>query len=107
MLKPYKTVVLLCFSLCMGMSNTVLSQTDVQSINDVPEQHDQTTHFYSTPSVPVGGGPDDTDANPPELGGDAGAPIDGGLSVLLAAGAAYGVKRMRKKVDGPQSTDHS
>ncbi len=24
------------------------------------------------------------------------APIDGGLSVLLAAGAAYGVKRMRK-----------
>jgi hypothetical protein len=33
-------------------------------------------------------------------------PIDGGLSVLLAAGAAYGVKRMRKKkVDGPQSTD--
>jgi len=23
-------------------------------------------------------------------------PIDGGLSVLLAAGAAYGVKRMRK-----------
>jgi len=36
------------------------------------------------------------------------APIDGGLSVLLAAGAAYGVKRMaKKKVDGPECTDDS
>lgn len=28
-------------------------------------------------------------------GGDPDAPIDGGLSVLLAAGAAYGVKKYR------------
>jgi len=28
-------------------------------------------------------------------------PIDGGLSVLLAAGAAYGVKRMRKGAKPP------
>lgn len=32
--------------------------------------------------------------NPPQ---QTPAPIDGGLSVLLVAGAAYGVKRMRRK----------
>jgi hypothetical protein len=37
---------------------------------------------------------------PPEDPQD--APIDGGLSVLLAAGAAYGVKRMKKKKDDGQ-----
>lgn len=110
MLKPYKTVVLLCFFLFIGSSNVLLSQSDVEGIDDVAEQQtDNVNHFYSTPSVPVGGGPDDTDANPPELGGgDPGAPIDGGLSVLLAAGAAYGVKRMRKgNDDRQQTTDHS
>ena len=38
-------------------------------------------------------------AQPEDNGGDPApqdTPIDGGLSVLLAAGAAYGVKRMRK-----------
>lgn len=101
MLKPYKTVVLLCFFLFMSRSNVVMSQSDVQHINDAPEQDDQTNHYYnSTPYIPVAGGPDDTDANPPELGGgDPGAPIDGGLSVLLAAGAAYGVRRVRKGKD--------
>ena len=33
-------------------------------------------------------------------GGDPDAPIDGGLSLLLAAGAAYGVKKYR---DGKKS----
>ena len=82
------------------MSNTIIPQSDVQHINDIPEQHDQTNHYYSTPSTPVGGAADNNDANPPDLGGgDPGAPIDGGLSVLLAAGAAYGVKRRRKRSD--------
>ena len=56
-------------------------------------------HYYNSP----GGGNvsrsnDDDGANPPDPQGDPGAPIDGGLSVLLAAGAAYGVKR-RKRSD--------
>lgn len=49
----------------------------------------------STTTTPVGGS-GDVNPNPPGPGGDPGVPIDGGLSVLLAAGAAYGVKRMRK-----------
>jgi len=64
------------------------------------------SHNYSAPSA--GGAANEDGANPPGPEGDPGAPIDGGLSVLLAAGAAYGVKRMRKKkVDGPKSTDDS
>jgi len=33
--------------------------------------------------------------DPPPPDGDPGAPIDGGLSLLLAAGAVYGVKKFR------------
>ena len=40
--------------------------------------------------------PDDPPpGDPPPVDGDPGAPIDGGLSLLLAAGAAYGVKKYR------------
>ena len=35
-----------------------------------------------------------TEADPPSMGD---IPVDGGLSLLLAAGAAYGVKRVRKR----------
>jgi hypothetical protein len=38
------------------------------------------------------GGTDDLDSNP-----DAAVPIDGGLSLLLAAGAAYGGRRLARK----------
>jgi hypothetical protein len=34
--------------------------------------------------------------NPGGPGGDPGVPVDGGLSLLLAAGAAYGVRRLRR-----------
>jgi hypothetical protein len=34
-------------------------------------------------------------AQPPDPGGDPGVPIDGGLSLLLAAGVGYGVKKIR------------
>lgn len=34
--------------------------------------------------------------DPPPGDGDPGAPIDGGLGLLLAAGAAYGVKKYRE-----------
>lgn len=34
----------------------------------------------------------------PNLGGS--IPVDGGLSLLLAAGAAYGARRLRRKKDG-------
>jgi hypothetical protein len=55
------------------------------------------SHNYSSPNGgTVERSSDDDGANPPDPQGDPGAPIDGGLSVLLAAGAAYGVKRMRK-----------
>jgi hypothetical protein len=109
MLKPYRIGMMLLCCLLVAISNTSIAQSDVQSIDDVVDQQDQTTHYYSTPTVPPGGGSDNVDANPPELGGgDPGAPIDGGLSVLLAAGAAYGVKRMRKKKDdGQKSMDDS
>jgi hypothetical protein len=32
-----------------------------------------------------------------EPGGDVDVPVDGGLSLLVAAGTAYGVRRMRRK----------
>ncbi len=104
MLKPYRIVVMVWCLIFVAFSTTTHAQSDVQSIDDVVDQQDQTTHYYSTPTVPSGGGSDDVDANPPELGGgDPGAPIDGGLSVLLAAGAAYGVKRMRKHGTTPKN----
>ena len=34
-------------------------------------------------------------SGPSGLGGDAGAPIDGGISLLVAAGVGYGVKKAR------------
>ena len=40
-------------------------------------------------------------ASPPGGGGGAGAPIDGGITLLLGAGASYGIKKLkdRKKKD--------
>jgi len=38
-----------------------------------------------------------TETGPANLPGDVGVPVDGGLSLLLAAGAAYGVRRLRVK----------
>ncbi len=35
-------------------------------------------------------------ADPPGSGGGAGAPIDGGISLLVAAGASYGINKLRK-----------
>ncbi|MBS1626318.1 MAG: hypothetical protein JSR09_11765 [Bacteroidetes bacterium] len=35
-------------------------------------------------------------AQPPDLGGDVDAPIDGGLSLLIAGGVGYGVKKVRE-----------
>lgn len=56
-----------------------------------------------TPPTDGGPGccPDPPDGDP--LGGDPGPtaiPFDGGISLLLAAGAAYGVKRSARKRDG-------
>ena len=36
-------------------------------------------------------------ASPPGAGGGAGAPIDGGITLLLGAGASYGIKKLRDK----------
>jgi len=36
-------------------------------------------------------------ATPPGGGGGAGAPIDGGITLLLGAGASYGIKKLRDK----------
>ena len=36
-------------------------------------------------------------ASPPGGGGGAGAPIDGGITLLLGAGASYGIKKLRDK----------
>jgi len=41
--------------------------------------------------------------HPPGGGGGAGAPIDGGLSLLIGAGASYGIKKLYKK---KQKTDN-
>ena len=35
-------------------------------------------------------------AGPPGNGGGSGAPIDGGLSLLIGAGASYGIKKLYK-----------
>ena len=42
--------------------------------------------------APPGGGP-----QPGGGGGPANTPIDGGISLLLASGAAYGLKRLRRQ----------
>jgi hypothetical protein len=36
-------------------------------------------------------------ADPSDPGADPDVPIDGGLSILLAAGVGYGIKELRKK----------
>ena len=36
-------------------------------------------------------------AQPTDPGGDVDAPIDGGLSLLIAAGVGYGAKKIREK----------
>ena len=36
-------------------------------------------------------------ATPPGGGGGAGAPIDGGITLLLGAGASYGIKKLYNK----------
>lgn len=37
-------------------------------------------------------------AQPPDVGGDVdGVPIDGGLSLLVAAGVGYGMKKVKEK----------
>ncbi len=82
-----------------------ISEDNDDRLRRQQEEEDRNrSHYYSAPST--GSAANDDGANPPDPEGDPGAPIDGGLSVLLAAGAAYGVKRLRKKKDDvPQSTD--
>lgn len=36
-------------------------------------------------------------AQPADLGGEVDAPIDGGLSLLIAGGVGYGIKKIREK----------
>lgn len=37
-------------------------------------------------------------AQPPDIGGDVdGAPIDGGLSLLVAAGVGYGARKLKQR----------
>ena len=36
-------------------------------------------------------------AQPTDPGGDVDAPIDGGLSLLIAGGVGYGIKKMKEK----------
>ncbi|MDE3236301.1 MAG: hypothetical protein KGO81_10130 [Bacteroidota bacterium] len=36
-------------------------------------------------------------AQPPDPGGDVNAPLDGGLSLLIAGGVGYGIKKIRDK----------
>ena len=66
-------------------------QTGIQAQPDVP---------------PTDGGPgccpdspdgDPTDVDPPGDPGPTAIPFDGGISLLLAAGAAYGVRRSARK----------
>ena len=55
---------------------------------------------------------DTPDAPPPDPGGDpggggtpVGAPIDGGLTILLALGIGYGIKQRLAAKDQPSSSD--
>lgn len=78
-----------------------ISEDNDDRLRRQQEEEDRNrSHNYSAPST--GSAANDDGANPPDPEGDPGAPIDGGLSVLLAAGAAYGVRRMRKKKDDSQ-----
>lgn len=51
--------------------------------------------MHAQPQDPNQGQGGATPTDPPPPDGDPGAPIDGGLGILLAAGAAYGVKKYR------------
>ena len=46
-------------------------------------------------------------SGPGGLGGDAGAPIDGGLSLLVAAGVGYGVKKARARKKAKHGAEDS
>jgi hypothetical protein len=52
-------------------------------------------HFAAHAQTPADGGPAPTGPTP--------IPLDGGASLLLAAGAAYGLKRLRKNKRTPES----
>ena len=49
--------------------------------------------FISTSAPLLAQTPDDPSVDDPAV------PVDGGLSLLLAAGAAYGVRRVRRRRD--------
>jgi hypothetical protein len=74
--------------------NSISEDNDDRLRRQQEEEVRNRTHYYSAPSA--GSASNEDGANPPNPGDDPGAPIDGGLSVLLAAGAAYGVRRRRK-----------
>ena len=38
-----------------------------------------------------------TQAQPPDIGGDVDVPLDGGLSLLVAAGVGYGARKLKKQ----------
>lgn len=102
-----------CFAVVLFPSGTIQGQTDEFDFEDAPssinednddrmrkseeENSRNQNHYYSSPGAGVGGHSNEDGANPPEPGDDPGAPIDGGLSLLLAAGAGYGLKRSRDK----------
>ena len=56
------------------------------------------------PGMTNGSDPIVSNTDPPTLPTDPGIPVDGGLSILLAAGAAYGVRKLRRNTPQQKST---
>lgn len=81
----------LCFTAAL-----ILSSCDPNADKQVGNPRSTTTSSTGGGSVGTGGGAG-TDSNSPTD-----APLDGGLGVLLVAGAAYGVNRMRKQKSARQ-----
>jgi hypothetical protein len=48
-----------------------------------------------------------TDPDDPSLNDPADIPVDGGISLLLAAGAVYGARRLKRVAGGNDGTDRT
>jgi hypothetical protein len=94
----------ICKSVCIKITSCLL----LFMLMDIPtaeaqrysiDKEDDTVEWQQSPAPPAD--VNDPPAPPTPPGGPAQTPIDGGLGLLLAAGGAYAVRRLRKNEDSP------
>lgn len=94
----------ICKSVCIKITSCLL----LFMLMDIPtaeaqrysiDKEDDTVEWQQSPAPPAD--TNDPPAPPTPPGGPTQTPIDGGLGLLLAAGGAYAVRRLRKNDDSP------